>query len=391
MSGSVLIVGGGIGGMTLALALAQKKIASTVLEQAPFFRETGAGILLCPNVFKMFARLGLTEKMMEIASFPENLIYADGLTGEKFFHVPMGQAIVDRFRFPYGSFHREELLRTLVKECQSYSQIELITSAKVVQVEESKGQVFAHLENGQKYAGPCLIGCDGLWSTVRQAIFNDGPPRFSGHITHRGVVEIERLSPHLRPNNVLHWDRPDAHLVQYPIGKKGLFNIVAVCQTYKPRNPEETGGDAEELQERFAGSRPEILELLQFVDTTRHWMLYDRIPAKEWSKGRMTLLGDACHPTLPHLTQGAGMAIEDAVVLARKMELNGTNWEKAFQDYQENRYLRTAHVQIFSKAYGEAHHAHGVARELRNFLVGKRTLQENYDWLGMLYKGIEIE
>lgn len=391
MNGSIIIVGGGIGGMTLSLALAQKNIPSIVLEQAPVFRETGAGILLCPNVFKMFDYLGLKETMEGIASFPKHLIYADGLSGFEFFNVEMGQAIVEQFHYPYGSFHREELLRALITACQKYSMIQLVTSARVIDVDQDGSKVFARTEKGETYSGEALVGCDGLWSLVRKKILNDGEPRFSGHITHRGVVEMEKLSNHLKPNNVVHWDLPDAHLVQYPIGKKGLFNIVAVCQTSKPRQASESAGDPEELKERFKEAQAPVQELLQYVDTSRLWMLCDRIPVKEWSKGRITLLGDAAHPTLPHLTQGAGMAIEDAVVLARKMELNRGNWEKAFQEYQENRYLRTAQVQIFSKAYGEIHHAHGVARELKNYLVSKRTKQENYDWLGMMYKGIEIE
>lgn len=391
MSGPILIVGGGIGGMTLALSLAQKGVSSTVLEQAPYFRETGAGILLCPNVFKMFEILGLRKDMEEIASFPENLIYADGLSGFEFFKVPMGKSIVEQFGYPYGSFHREELLRMLISACRQYPLVQLITSAKVINVEEKGDKVFAQTEGGETYTGAALVGCDGLWSLVRKNIVDDGEPRFAGHITHRGIVALDKLPEKLRPNNVVHWDRPDAHLVQYPIGKKGLFNIVAVCQTHKPRNAADSQGDPEELYERFKGSRPEVLELLKHVDTSRLWMLFDRIPVKEWSKGKMTLLGDACHPTLPHLTQGAGMAIEDAVVLARKVQLNRGNYEKAFQEYQQNRYLRTAQVQIFSKAYGEAHHAKGVARELKNSLISKRTLQENYDWLGMIYRGIEIE
>lgn len=391
MNDSILIVGGGIGGMTLALSLAQKGIASQVLEQAAVFRESGAGILLCPNVFKIFAHLKIAPKMTQIASFPEHLIYADGLTGKEYLKVTMGEAIIDQFGYPYGSFHREELLRALIEESQKYPQVKLIPSAKVVQIQDLGEQVRAVTEEGTVYTGSCLVGCDGLWSLVRKMVLNDDPPRFSGHITHRGVVEVDKLSPLLRPNNVVHWDLPDAHLVQYPIGKKGWFNIVAVCQTYKQRPLEDTQGAPDELQERFQNARPEILELLRHVDTSRHWKLLDRLPCKEWSLGRITLLGDAAHPTLPHLTQGAGMAIEDAAVLANKIELHGRNYPKAFQDYQESRYLRTAQVQIFSKAYGEAHHAHGVARELRNYLISQRTPQENYEWLGMVYKGIEIE
>jgi len=387
----VIIVGGGIGGMTTALALAKKQIESIVLEQAPYFRETGAGILLCPNVFKVFDYLQITKEMSAIASFPDHLIYADGITGFEFLKIPMGKEIVKRFNHPYGSFHREELLKALIHECQKTPLIQLVTSAKVVAIEEKGERVLAKTEEAKCYEGAALVGADGLWSLVRNYIVGNEMPNQSGHITHRGVVEKDRLPKGLFSNNVIHWDRPDAHLVQYPIGTKGLYNIVAVYHTKKPFDPENCAGDPEELRERFAGSRPEILELVSMVDTTRRWMLYDREPIKEWSKGRMTLLGDSAHPTLPHLTQGAGMAIEDAVVLAECISRHKKDYVAAFIAYQEARHLRTAHVQIFSRYYGEVHHLDGVARELRNQVIAKRTLEDNYDWLGMMYKGINLD
>lgn len=387
---SLLIVGGGIGGMTLALSCAQKGISVTVLEQAPVFRETGAGILLCPNVFKMFTRLGIADAMKKIACFPEKLIYADGLTGSTFLNITMGEKIVSKFNYPYGSFHREELLHALVRECQKYPQIKLVAGAKVIAVEEKNERVMAQIEKGERFEADLLVGADGLWSLVRRHIIGDTEPLASGHITHRGVVSIESLPEKLRPNRVIHWDRPDGHLVQYPIGTKGLFNIVAVYHTTKPFDKENPKGDREELQKKFSGSLPEIMQLVSLVDTTRCWMMYDRDPCKVWSKGRMTLLGDSAHPTLPHLTQGAGMAIEDAVVLAEMLFNHPQDYQEAFSAYEKVRYLRTAHVQLFSRAYGEVHHLDGVARELRNQLLAKRSEEENYDWLGMMYKGIDL-
>lgn len=382
----IIIVGGGIGGMTCALALAMRNIASVVLEQAPFFRETGAGILLCPNVFKVFDMLGIKEEMTQIASFPESLHYVDGITGFEFLNIPMGKEIEKRYSYPYGSFHREELLRKLVEMCQKSPQIQLVTSAKVVEVFEMADSVFVKTEKGEKFKGEALIGCDGLWSIVRKYVLDDKAPIASGHITHRGVVAQSMLPEALRPCRVIHWDRPDAHLVQYPIGKKGLFNIVAVYHSAKPFDVDAP----DEIDEKFAGSRPEIMQLLTHVDRTKRWMMYDREPLHSWSKGRMTLLGDAAHPTLPHLTQGAGMAIEDAIVLAEMIAKHGGDYTAAFKAYEKARYLRTAHVQLFSRAYGEVHHLSGVARELRNQILAKRTVEENYDWLGMIYKGIEL-
>lgn len=382
---SVIIVGGGIGGMTAALALAQKNIPSVVLEQAPYFRETGAGILLCPNVFKMFDHLNVMPEMVEIAGFPEYLIYADGVTGFEYLRIPMGQDIVKRFNYPYGSFHREELLRALIQACKRSSLIQLVTSAKVIKVEEKEAHVFAELEGGKIYQGEALIACDGLWSNLRDQIIEKDSLRFSGHVTYRGVISQKDVSSHLIKNHVVHWDLPNAHLVQYPIGKKDLFNIVAVYHTDKDEE-----GKKEVLFERFSHAQPEIVELLHKVNTSKYWKLYDREPVANWSRGRMTLLGDSAHPTLPHLTQGAGMAIEDALVLAKKVEEANGDYPAAFEAYQKERYLRTAHVQIFSRAYGDIHHTDGIPRELRNFLISKRTQQENYNWLAPIYQGIEI-
>jgi len=388
---TILIVGGGIGGMATALALAKKKIASTVLEQAPKFRETGAGIQLCPNVFKMFDYLGITESIKKIAVFPENLIYLDGITGQKFLNISLGQELLLRFLHPYGVFHREELLHALIAECQKSPLITLISDAKATKIQEEQKIVHVETEKGASYSAEAVIGCDGLWSIVRQHIVGKEGPCFSGHIAHRGVVAINSVPERLRPNSVVHWVRDGSHLVHYPISSQGLFNIIAIYQTQKVHEDlEDIAGDPQELNARFRGSQPEILELLSRIDTSRKWQLFDRDPVSNWSTKRLTLVGDSAHPTLPYLTQGAGMAIEDAVVLAEKLVHYKMDYQVAFRAYQEERYLRTAYVQLFSRMYGKSHHSSGVARELRDHLIASRTADENYKWLSTMYRGIEL-
>lgn len=387
----ILIIGGGIGGLTAAIALARKNISSIVLEQAVKLRETGAGIQLCPNVFKVFDYLGMIDSMRQIAIFPENLTYIDGITGETFLNISLGEPLLSHFHYPYGVFHREELLNNLFKECQKYPQIEIITDAKVAQLSETVDSVSVTTVSGTSYSGAALIGCDGLWSVIRGYIDGKENPRFSGHVAYRGVVELNEIPSDLRPNNVVHWVRDSAHLVHYPIGSRGFFNIIAIFQTENLNETDSIEGNPKELYERFVGSRPEILELVKKVNPNRKWSLFDRNPISNWSKGKVTLLGDAAHPTLPYMTQGAGMAIEDAVVLAQRIVDCDHDYEEAFKIYQEERYLRTSYVQIFSRLYGEAHHSSGIARELRNDLVSKRTAEENYEWLGKMYKGIKLE
>lgn len=387
----ILIVGGGIGGLSTAIALARKEISSVVLEQAAQFRETGAGIQLCPNVFKMFEYLDIVQPMKEIAVFPDNLVYIDGITGKKFLNISLGTPLLERFHYPYGVFHREELLRALVQECRKYPQITLVTGAYVMSAQALETEVQVQDEQGRVYSGEALIGCDGLWSFIRDQIVGPEPPRFSGHVAYRGVISKSTIDPKLCPNNVVHWVRDNAHLVHYPIGSQGFFNIIAIIQTEKKYALDDIEGNPEELQERYKDSQPEILELLKHINPLRKWLLCDRDPLKIWSKGRMTLLGDSAHPTLPYLTQGAGMAIEDAAIVAQRIIDYDFNYPEAFKAYQEERYLRTGFVQLMSRAYGESHHSTGVARELRNFLISKRTAKENYDWLGKMYDGIEVE
>lgn len=387
----IIIVGGGIGGTTAALALAKKGIPSILLEQAPQFRETGAGIQLCPNVFKMFDYLGIVDEIKSIAIFPDHLIYVDGINGHRFLNIPLKGPLIERFKYPYGVFHREDLLKALIKECKKYPLITLNTGARVIEIKDEKSHVIVKTEDGRVFEGSVLIGCDGLWSVARDYVVGKELPRFTGHIAYRGVVDIKTVDPKLCPNDVYHWVRDNSHLVHYPIGVQGLFNIIAIFQTDREYPMNDITPNSDELEERFAGSQPEIMALLPYVKRERKWMLYDRDPIKEWFKGRVVLLGDSAHPTLPYLTQGGGMAIEDAVVLANKISEYKDDYESAFLSYQQERYLRCAYVQLFSRAYGETHHSSGVARELRDYLISKRSLEENYEWLAKLYDGIEVE
>ncbi len=386
----IIIVGGGIGGMAQALALNQKGIKTLLLEQAPQFRETGAGIQLCPNVFKMFDHLGIMESMKKIAVFPDNLIYVDGINGFNFLKIPLKEELIKRFKYPYGVFHREELLRALVKECQKHPLIELRTSARIIKVKDFGDYIEAETEDNQVFRGQALIGADGLWSLIREYVVNKELPRFTGHIAYRGVVDIKSVDPKLCPHNVVHWVRDDSHLVHYPIGTQGLFNIIAIFHTDREYPMNDISPNPDELEEKFKGSQPEILELVKHIKKDRKWMLYDRDPIKNWTRGNVVLIGDAAHPTLPYLTQGAGMAIEDAVLLAHKIEGCKGHFEEAFLSFQNERYLRCAYVQLFSRAYGDTHHSKGVARELRDYLISQRSLEENFDWLAKLYDGIEV-
>jgi 2-polyprenyl-6-methoxyphenol hydroxylase-like FAD-dependent oxidoreductase len=381
----VLIVGGGIGGLAAALALAQKGVRTQVIEQAADFKEVGAGIQLGPNVFRMFDVLGLTQEVSALAVFPESLIMLDAITGEEVTRVPLDQRFRSKFTHPYALIYRPDLLSVLLDACRRNDLIELHTSQKIVAVEQHGKGVTASSESGYSYEAAALIGADGLWSMIRQLIVGDGKPQVAGHITYRAVLPTKEVPEHLRRWSMTFWAGEKVHLVIYPLRGGELYNLVAVFHSNRYEEGWDSFGDPAELHERFAKTCESVRTLLGKIDSWRMWVLCDRPPVKNWSKGRMTLIGDAAHPMLQYLAQGACMAIEDAVCLADRVESAQGDYAAAFEAYQAARYLRTGRVQIMARVYGEFYHASGVARELRNMMLSARTTEQSFEAMEWLY------
>jgi 2-polyprenyl-6-methoxyphenol hydroxylase-like FAD-dependent oxidoreductase len=392
MSLPFLVAGGGIGGLAAALALARKGYAVRVLEQSAEFKEIGAGIQLGPNGFRMFEVLGLTEAIKALAAFPENLVMMDAITGEEITRVPIGsEAFRTRFGgYPYAVIHRADMHRVYLDACKAEKGIELSVLRKAVRYEDKGDRVLLHMEDGEAIEGCALIGADGLWSRVREQLLGDGKPRVSGHIAYRAVLKREDVPEGLWQNNVVLWAGPKTHLVHYPLRRGELYNLVAVFHSDKYDEGWDAFGDPEELHERFSGERPEVLTLLAKIDAWKMWVLCDREPVREWSKGRVTLLGDAAHPMLQYLAQGANMATEDGVVLAACVGLSGGNIEAAFKRYQDERYLRTARVQTTARFYGDVFHVAGVMRELRNAWLAEPSAGPPGQAMAWLYDGIKV-
>lgn len=389
----VLVLGGGIGGLAAALALAKKGCKVRLFEQASEMKEIGAGIQLGPNVYHMFEVLGLTEAIERRSAHPDNLIMMDALTGEQVTRIPVGsEAFRKRFRgYLYGVIHRGDLYQVLLEACRKQEGIELNERRKGLRFEDRGDRVLLHMEGGEAIEGACLIGADGLWSKVRQQILGDGKPRVSGHIAYRAVLPRAEVPDDLWQNNVVLWAGPKTHLVHYPLRRGELYNLVAVFHSDRYEEGWDVYGDPEELKRKFENERPEVQRLLDKINVWKMWVLCDREPARRWSKGRATLLGDAAHPTLQYLAQGANMAIEDAVVLAAYAEITGFDWEKAFRLYEDARYKRTARVQIMSRYYGDAYHAAGVVRELRNDILRPAPgAAPSFEGMAWLYGGIEV-
>ncbi len=226
-----------------------------------------------------------------------------------------------------------------------------------------------------------------MWSKIRERIVGDGKPRVSGHIAYRGVLKREQVPRDLWRPDVVLWAGPKCHFVHYPLRRGELFNLVAVFHSDHYEEGWNAEGSKELLFNHFKGLRPEVTRLLELIDTWKMWVLCDREPVKNWTQGNVALLGDAAHPMLQYLAQGACMATEDAVTLAEKVAAQPDNLPAAFKAYEQARYLRTARVQIMARVYGDFYHARGVTAELRDMAVGSRTTEQSYDGISWLYGG----
>ena len=382
--GLIAIVGGGIGGLAAARALSLAGRRSVVLEQAAQFAEIGAGIQIGPNGFRMLEALGLRDVIDDVAVFPDDLIVMDGVTAKEITRIPVAGAFRERFGQPYTLVHRADLHRALLDRCSGDPLIELRPGSTVTGYSDCADGVTVSGEDFTVEAD-ALIGADGLWSRTRERIVGDGSPRVSGHIAYRAVLPIEDVEERFRRNAMILWAGPRNHLVQYPLRGGKLFNLVAVFHSDRYVEGWDRTGDPEELHKRFARNCDTVRSLLTKVETWRMWVLCDRDPVAQWSSGRATLVGDAAHPMLQYLAQGASMALEDAVVLTRSVLANGSDIPTAFAQYERERYLRTGRCQIMARVYGAFYHAEGVSRELATHFLQARSVEESFASLAWLY------
>jgi len=383
----ILVSGGGIGGLAVAYALARQGLPVRVFEQSAEFREVGAGIQLGPNIFRALEKIGLKDAILADAHRPPAQEMRDALTGKLITRIPLGEAFFERFGQPYAVTHRADIHGSFLTACQDSNLITLENSRRVDSYEDHGDSITVVLDGGERAKGRALIGCDGMWSKIRDRIVGDGKPRVSGHIAYRAVLKREDVPEDLWRPDVILWAGPRTHFVHYPLRRGELYNLVAVFHSDHYEEGWNTEGSAELLWEHFKGQRPEVLRMLERIDTWRMWVLCDREPVKNWSNGRVTLLGDAAHPMLQYLAQGACMATEDAVVLAEKVAASPENLPGAFTAYQQDRYLRTGRVQIMARVYGDFYHARGVTAELRDLALAGRTPEQSYEGIAWLYDG----
>ncbi len=387
----ILVIGGGIGGVATALALAIRGIRSHVFEKAPEFGEIGYGIQLGPNAYRMLDWLGVMRTLDQHAVHTNHLVLIDALTDREITRITTGEKFTARYRAPYTVVHRRDLHGALLDACRARTEVSLHTSKELVDFAEHGDRVVARFADGSEQAGAALIGADGLRSRVRERVIGDGLPRPSGHVTYRGVVPVDEVQDKSHFDDMVIWAGPDLHLVQYRLRGGTVMNNVATVVSEKFRRGERDDyGGPDELLEVFARTTPHVQAMLSYVGKDKNWVLQDRDPVPGWTRGNVTLLGDAAHPTLQYLAQGACMAMEDAVVLAAKLAKAEKDINAALRAYEGERYLRTARVPITARIFGDIIHCGGGARDLRNHLCAQRDPDNCWevDWL---YRGIEVE
>ena len=380
----VLVAGGGIGGIAAALALTRSGYDVKVLEQAAQLGEIGAGIQLGPNGFAAFDALGIGEIARSRAVYTDEMVMHDATDETCVGRIPTGEAFRKRFGNPYAVIHRADVHMSLLEGAQRTNRIEVATATTVQRIEQTEQGVVVHDNRGGTHRGQAVIGADGVKSAVRRQFVGD-EARVSGHVVYRAVVDKKDFPPELQWNAASIWVGPDCHLVHYPLRGGEQYNVVV---TFHSRAKEEWSvreGSREEVQSYFEGICAKARQLIELPKDWKRWATADREPIAQWNFGRVTLLGDAAHPTLQYLAQGACMAMEDAVTLGEALRVTGNDFTKAFELYQRSRVTRTARIVLSAREMGRIFHAKGVERAVRNELWKGRTPERFYDAMEWLY------
>lgn len=367
----ILVAGGGIGGMAAALALAREGAQVRLLEQAPAFAEVGAGIQIGPNVTRILRQWGLEPGLREVATFPRQLLARDALSGRVLGELPLGQRAEQRYGAPYACIHRADMHALLLRAVQAQG-VPLHLNQRVSHVHQQEKQLLVELGTGQRVPARLLVGADGLWSQTRRALGLHTPPRVTGHLAYRGLVALH--GPELQ-DRVTVWMGRHLHVVHYPVQGGRALNVVAIVQGRVPQDVRDwnQAAHAEHLMQALGQVCGELCETLQAVPHWRLWALNDRPPVagpSEMGQGAVALLGDAAHPMRPYLAQGAGMAIEDAQVLAQCWATQGAV-EQRVKRYADLRWQRNARVQARAIRNGDIFHAQGWMQWGRDLLMAK--------------------
>ena len=380
----LVIAGGGIGGLTLGLALARRGIASTILERAEAFSEAGAGIQLGPNAVRLLQSLGVAAPLAPRASCPQAITVFDGPSGEPLARLPLGEWIARRHGAPYWVAHRADLQAALLSVVRASSLIEIVTSFKVARFEESGESIFVVGEDGRRVRGALLVGADGLWSTVRNQLWPSSRLTFSGKTAARTVLPVQSVPSPLRDPIIGVWLAPQCHVVHYPVRSGTEVAAVVIANEHWMGKGWSAAADCETVVDKLAEFAPALRKIMASAGDWRKWALYNPPPLEHWSRGRSTLLGDAAHPILPFLAQGGAMAIEDAAALAKSLAAHPRDGAGALLQYERMRRQRVVRVQSASRNNGRIYNLAGPLAAARNFVLRQLPggrIMSRYDWL----------
>jgi salicylate hydroxylase len=326
---------------------------------------------------------------MKVSDIPSTVRMRDALTGENVTEVPTGKpSFQARFRHPYIIVHRIDLHMALLDACRRIPSVSLEPNRSVTGFADHGDVVTVKTEEGGVLEGAAVIGADGLGSTIRAQLLNEGRPRMNGYVAHRTIVPMETLTADVSRDDVVLWAGPGFHIVHYPLRHGTLFNIVAVFRTSTYSERGEVEKYRTELMHTYRDAHHGMRQLLEMMDLERRWAISDRDPVRHWSKGRVTLLGDAAHPVLQSYAQGACMAMEDAVCLAELIALSGSDYAGAFRRYQAMRSVRTARLALESRAIWDVYHAEDLAREALWQELSERSDDDVYQCLAWIYDGV---
>lgn len=387
-SPEVVISGGGIGGLATALAVAREGRTVRLLERAPQFGEVGAGLQLGPNSTRILRSWGLLEAVLSRAVTPDAIEFRDADDARLLTSIDLGPAFVARYGAPYVVMHRQDLHEILLEACRAAG-VELLNGVEVADVRIADDHAVALTSDGDEHRGDVVMAADGLWSTLRRLIHDD-EPICSGYIAYRGARPISDFDEDAVGDmaNVVIYVGPGRHFVRYPVRGGDLLNQVAVFRSAAFERGESEWGGVDELQEMFGTSTSEIVAGIPALIMDRAWPMFDRLPCARWVDRRFVLTGDAAHPMLQYLAQGAGQAIEDAQSFAANVvdafqPGGAVDWDLALRGFERARVDRAGEVQTVARGWGELWHCNGFARSLRDelFQIHDPSGFRYTDWL----------
>jgi salicylate hydroxylase len=383
----VIVSGAGLGGLTASLALLQRGFDVDVYEQAPALGEIGAGVQLGPNAVRVLYALGLHSPLAEWgvdAAAKEIRIWSSGKMTPLF---NLGAECVERYGVPYLMMHRADLHRILLEAVRACKHDAVHVNSRAAGFESAGEKVYLVLDDGRSVPGDVLVGADGLHSRIRRQVAGDAQAQFTGGMCWRGLIPMERLPDHLRRPVGANWIGPDGHIITYPVRAGQLLNFVGHVERDDWRVESWTEpGTVAECAADYAGWHKDVQCMIGIIETPFKWALFLREPLQKWSHGRVTLIGDACHATLPYLAQGANMAIEDGLVLARALEAQPHAPAEALQRYERARVERTTSVvnksaENLGRFHNEKLADPVLADDYTSAEWDPQRIRERYDWL----------